>query len=62
MSIPELNALRPSIAMKWIIVFVVPKNMGGTFELQKFQDGSRTWESKTAQYVLELDPEAVMQC
>ena len=62
MTIPELSSLRPSVARKWIIVFVVPENMGRTFGLQKILKESQVWSSKTAQYILELSPETVMQC
>jgi len=61
-TIPELKALRPSVAKKWIIVFVMPTNMGSAFGLQKIVKESSVWMSKTAQYHLELSPEAVMRC
>ena len=61
-TISESNALRSSGARKWIIVFVVPENMGRTVVLQKILKESLVWASKTARYVLEPSPETVMQC
>jgi hypothetical protein len=47
--------------MKWIILFVVPAPMGASFSTQKFKEMDRDpdWDSKTAQFVLELDPDLV---
>jgi hypothetical protein len=61
LQVPGLKALRPSTSQKWIIVFVVPAPMGASFVKQKFKgpDGPSHWESKTAQYVLELDPNVI---
>jgi len=49
--VPELQALRPSMLQKCIIVFVVPTPMGVSFVKQKFKDpeGKDYWASKTAQ-------------
>jgi hypothetical protein len=57
-SIPQLKALRPSAQKKWIIIFVVPETIGATFLAQKIKDESKHWESKTAQYILQV-PETV---
>jgi len=61
LQVPELKALRPSGSQKWIIVFVVPAPMGESFVKQGFKDpgGPSHWDSKTAQYVLELKREHV---
>jgi hypothetical protein len=56
-TIPELNALRPSAQQQWIIIFVVPAFIGACFGVQKIKDDCKHWESKTAQYILELPEE-----
>ena len=60
-TVPELECLRPSAGQKWIIVFIVPKPMGSSFTKQGYKEavGRSIWDSKIAQYVLELDTKEV---
>jgi hypothetical protein len=59
--IPQLASLRPSVAKKWILVFIVPSPMASSFTKQIFDDvATKTiWDSKVVQYVLELDKDEV---
>jgi hypothetical protein len=59
--IPQLASLRPSVAKKWILVFIVPSPMASSFTKQTFDDvATKTiWDSKVVQYVLELDKDEV---
>ena len=65
-SVPELASLRPSTSMKWITIFVVPEPMGQTFTKQSYkgteckgQASRKTWDSRIAQFVLELNKDLV---
>jgi hypothetical protein len=59
--VAELKALRPSPRKKTIILFVVPAPMGASFSKQPFKEKAEdlNWDAKTAQFVLELDPDVV---
>lgn len=60
--IPDLKALRPTVAAKWIILFVVPESMMASFVSQSITaKKSGHWEQKTAQFVLGLPEEEVMK-
>lgn len=60
-----LKHLVPSDQNRLIILFVVPKPMAASWMKQRFKDSdgkfinSPTWDRKTTQYVVELDPEEV---
>jgi hypothetical protein len=58
--VPELNCLRPLVNDKWILLFIVPAPTGSAFTKQSYVgSGTKTWGTKVAQYVLELDPKEV---
>jgi hypothetical protein len=60
--IPVLKALRPTVAAKWIILFVVPEPMMASFVLQSITGKKYGhWEQKTAQFVLGLSEKEVMK-
>ena len=62
LKIPDLKALRPTVAAKWIILFVVPESMMASFGLQSITAKKYGhWEQKTAQFVLGLPEEEVMK-
>ncbi|KAF8273633.1 hypothetical protein EI94DRAFT_1913870 [Lactarius quietus] len=59
-----LKDLRPTVCKKWNIIFVVPKPMGASYPKQGFKEKGKpvkktSWQSKTKQYVLELDKKVV---
>jgi hypothetical protein len=57
--IPDLKALRPTVAAKWITLFVVLESMMASFVLQSIT--ANHWEQKTAQFILGLPEEEVMK-
>ena len=61
--VPELKALGPTKAAKWIILFVVPDDMAASFVSQQFKDAKKYahWQQKTAQYVLGLSEKEVFR-
>jgi hypothetical protein len=61
--VPELRSLRPTVARKWIILFVVPEPMATSFVEQRFKDAKKSanWGVKTTQYVLGLPEQEVMR-
>ena len=59
---PELKALRPTKATKWIILFVVPESVAGSFVRQGFEGAKKgDWSVKTTQYILGLPEEEVFK-
>ena len=63
LKVPELKGLRPTMARKMIILFVVPDTLGAAFVKQRIKDAGKAgcWHEKTAQYILELPEEAVLR-
>jgi hypothetical protein len=61
--IPDLRALRPTTAARWIILFVVPDTMVASFKFQGFKDAKKYahWKQKTTQYVPGLSEEEVVK-
>jgi hypothetical protein len=62
--VPELMHLTPSSQSPLIILFIVQKPVGASWQKQDIVENCRVvnspdWDKKMAQYVLELDPEEV---
>jgi len=63
LKVPKLKSLRPTMARKWIIPFVVPESKVASFVKQQSKDAEKVghWDSKTTQYVLGLPVHEVMR-